>query len=118
MYSTGCFPKTKAAANSRGLYGTLKGRRLLGLPEVLVVHRDVVLPLLRDIVLGENCGYWASRFARAAIDAFGWIDVEHRRRFKFRLIFFWMNAVHGTGIHTSGVLRADARLTNDVGHRG
>src|SRR5258706_16052043 len=84
---------------------------------MLVVHCDVVLPLFRNIVFRENRGYRAGRFASAAVDAFGGMNVEHRRSFEFGFILLREDAVHWTGVDTSRVLRIHAWFADDVGHR-
>src|SRR5688572_15574967 len=90
---------------------------LLRLTEVLVIHRNVVLPLFRDIIFREDRSDGTSRFARAAVNALRRIDVQHRGCFEVRLILFRMNAVHWASVDARGVLRVHTRLTNDVGHR-
>ena len=52
----------------------------------------------------------------AAIDALVRVDIQHFCRRKFRFVFPRMNAVNRTDIDTRAILRADARLTDDIGH--
>src|SRR5215813_13998758 len=93
----------------------LRGRqRLLLLVDVRPLLRElrvqgrVLLPLLREIVLGEDGLGRADRLARAAVDAFVGVDDEEVRAL--------VEAVHGTDRHAIGVLAGDAGLGNDEGH--
>src|SRR5437016_2451639 len=71
---------------------------LLGNSEVLVVHWDVVLPLLWYVVLREDRRYWAGRLTGATINAFLRMNVKHRGCLEIRLILFRMDAVHRAGV--------------------
>src|SRR5262245_61995657 len=84
---------------------------------VLVVHRNVVLALLRHIVLGEDSGNRASRVTSTSIDPLLRMDVKHRGGLELGFVFLRVDAVHRTCVHASRVLRADARFTNNVCHR-
>jgi len=59
----------------------------------------------------------SNRHASAAVDAFLGMDIQHRRGCKFRLAFPRMNAVHRTHVDAGGVLRANAGIGDDKGHR-
>jgi hypothetical protein len=78
--------------------------------EVLRVLGDVVTPLLRNGVLGEDCTNRAGRFARATVDTLVGVD-------KVLIVRVGcVDAVDGTDIHAGRVLGIDAWLANDVGH--
>src|SRR5882672_10913344 len=67
---------------------------LLRLAVMLVVHLNVVVPLLRDVVLGEDGSDRTGRLTRTAVDAFFRMDIQHRRCFEFGFIFLRMDAIH------------------------
>src|SRR5438552_5144604 len=77
--------------------------------EPLRVDRGELLPLAGDIVLVEDRGHGAYRLARAAVDAFVRLDVQHARPL--------VDAIHRTLVHAGAVLHVDARLADRVGHR-
>src|SRR5439155_21163674 len=77
--------------------------------EPLRVDRGELLPLAREVVLEEDRGHGAHRLARAAVDAFVRLDVQHARAF--------VDAIHRTLVHAGAVLHVDARLADRVGHR-
>src|SRR5262245_62917655 len=77
--------------------------------EELLIELDVVLPLIRGLVLGEDRLDRADRLAGAAVDALLGVDVQH--------LVTLVNAVNRADLHAGLVLHADARLGNDVGHR-
>src|SRR5215468_5582092 len=84
---------------------------------MLVIHRDVVLPLFRYIVLRKDGSHRARGFARTAVDALFRMDVKHRRRLELRFVLLRVDAVHRTRVDASRILRADTRFTNDICHR-
>src|SRR5688500_18447470 len=71
---------------------------LLRLLKIVGVHRDEVLPLLRRLVERVNRFNGTRRHARATVDAFIGVNVEHLRRLKLRLVLPGMDAVDGTDI--------------------
>ena len=90
---------------------------LLRYAEMLVVHRDIVLPLFGNVILRKDGRNWTSRLASPTVDAFFRMDVQHRRSFKFGFVLLRMDAIHRTRIDTRSILRADAGFANDVCHR-
>src|SRR6266511_696066 len=78
--------------------------------EIVGVDLDVVLPLVRHRVLGEDRRHRALRLARPAVDALLGIDEEHR------IVIGGVDAIHRTDIDAARVLDADAGLGDDVGH--
>src|SRR5262249_35286792 len=84
---------------------------------MLVIHRNVVLPLFWNIVFRKDGGHWACRFTSTAIDALFGMNVKHRSSFEVRFILFGMDAVHRTGVDACRILGADAGFTNDICHR-
>jgi hypothetical protein len=83
---------------------------------VIGVDLSVLLPLVREIIESENGRYGADWNASAAIDTFHRIYVKLRGGLKFRLVFFGMDAVYGTRIHTRSVFGADTGLGNYISH--
>src|SRR5439155_26343597 len=114
-------PEARTSCHDSGFWLLTSGFRsyqtLLRFSVVFVVQLNVVLPLLRDIVLRENCSDRTGRLARTTIDAFFRMDIKHRRCFEFWFIFLWMDAIHRTSVDAGRVLSADARFANDVCHR-
>src|SRR3989442_827284 len=86
---------------------------LLGKAVMLVVHRDVLLPLFRNIVFREDRGDGAGRFASATIDAFTRMNVQHGGGFELRFVLFRVDTIHWTRIHARRVLRVYAWFAND-----
>lgn len=76
--------------------------------EDLLVDRDVLLLVLRDILLREDRVDRALWLAGAAVNALVGVDVEH-------LVVF-VDAVYGADIHAGSVLGFDAGFGDDVGH--
>src|ERR1043166_4713633 len=89
---------------------------LLGQSVVLVIHRDVVLPLFRNVVFREYRGDRTRRLAGAAVYTFARMDIEHCRGFKFRLVLLRVDGVPGTSINARRVLRVYTRFANNVSH--
>src|SRR5688500_15638427 len=69
----------------------------------------VFLPLLRGVILVEDRFHRAYRLARAAVDAFVRVDVEHPPAL--------INAVARAFLDASTVLQIHTWLCNDVRHR-
>ena len=95
--------------------GKAKGGKLPS--EVIRVHLREVRPLVRKIVEGEDRRDGADRHASAAIDAFHWIDVQHRFRLEFGIVLLGMNAIDRAGVHARRVFHADTGFRNHIGHR-
>lgn len=72
------------------------------------VHWRVVLPLRRDIGLGEDRFDRAFRYAGFAIDAIAWIDVKKH--------VILIEALNRTNRHAIGVLAIVARFANSMRH--
>src|SRR5690242_13555495 len=86
-------------------------------PVVLRVALGEALPLLRQIIEGEDGRHRTHRDASTAVDTFDRINVEHLF-FRVRwLILLWMNAVHRARVHAGGVLGPDARFCDHISHR-
>src|SRR5580704_7163472 len=83
---------------------------------MLVVHRDVVIPLFRNVVFREDRGDGAGGLASAAIDAFSWMDVEQCCGSEVRFVLLGMDAVHGAGVNARRILRVHAWFADDVSH--
>src|SRR6266704_5939738 len=102
--------------------GELLGRELAGL-DVAFVQFRILLPLLRQVVQGEDRGDRADRYAGAAIDAFHGINVELRNAVErwpsvvVGRILLGVDAIYGTGVDAGGVFGTDAGFGNDKGHR-
>src|SRR5204862_4746683 len=77
--------------------------------EPLSVDRGELLPFAGDVGLVEDRGHGAHRLARAAVDAFVRLDVEHPRAF--------VDAVDRTLVDAGAVFHVDARLADRVRHR-
>src|SRR3989338_3112196 len=88
-----------------GLRGRLDARIVL---EELLVQLGEVLPLVRDLVLGEDRLHRAHGLARAAVDALVRMDIEHGLAL--------VDAVHGADLDAGLVLDVDARLGDHVRH--
>jgi hypothetical protein len=76
-----------------------------------------VSPLLWEIVGSKDCRYWAGWDASAAVNAFDRIDEELIALSETALVFFGVDAIDRTGVHTGGVLGADTGFCNDVCHK-
>jgi hypothetical protein len=81
--------------------------RVLAL-EHFTIDLDVLLQVRRNVLFGEDRRYRALRLARAAIDALVGMDVQ--------LVRSLIDAVHGTYIYASAVLRILAGFSYDVRH--
>src|ERR1019366_9759590 len=86
-------------------------------PEVLRIPLGVLFPLFRQVVEREDGRDRAHRYAGAAVDAFYGIDIQHLLSRELVGVLLGMNAIHRTGVNTSGVFGSDAGLGNYVGHR-
>ena len=84
---------------------------------MLVIHRDIVLPLFRHIVFREDGSHRTGRFASTAIDAFFRMNIKHRSGFKLGLVLLGVDAIHRACINARSILGADARFANDICYR-
>src|SRR3972149_1449521 len=80
------------------------------------VLRSEVLPLIRELFLGEDGGYRTHRFTGSAVDAGLGIDVELHGGLETCLFLGGVDAIHRAYFHTGSVLRPDARLSDEVSH--
>src|SRR5689334_1748942 len=87
---------------------------LVGVP--VGVDLREVLPLLRQVVFGEDRLYGAGRLACAAINALVRMDVEQLRRLELRLILARMDAVHRANVYASRVFGPYAGFRNNISH--
>src|SRR5215467_5176912 len=76
--------------------------------EELLVHLDVLLPVRRRLVLGEDRLDGADGLASAAVDALIRMDVEHGLAL--------VDAVHGAHLDAGLVLHVDTGFSNDIRH--
>src|SRR4029077_5483074 len=88
--------------------------RFLRIP--IGVDRRVALPLFRQVLEGENRGYWTDGDAGAAIDAFDGINIELLLCLMLGFVLARVDAVDRADVHAGRVFRADARLSNHVSH--
>src|SRR5688500_3524789 len=84
--------------------------------KVLRVYGDKALPLLWRFVQCKDRFDRTGRDARTAVYAFIRMDIEHFCRLKAWFVLPRMDAVDGTHVHAGCILRADARLANDIRH--
>src|ERR1039458_8861203 len=84
--------------------------------KMICIDLHELLPLNRKITFGIDRLYRAYRDTRTAIDALHRVDVEHRCRIPFDLIFSRMDAIYRAGINTGSVFSPHTRLCNDVCH--
>src|SRR5215216_4288771 len=83
---------------------------------VVRVQLGVLLPLVRELVLGEAGIHRAGLDAGIAVDALVGVDVEHLDLVVIRLVGRRMDAVDRTDLDARVVLLADAGLRDDVCH--
>jgi hypothetical protein len=83
---------------------------------IVGVNGREVLPLLGEIVFSEDRLDRASRLARAAVDALVGMDVQQLRAFECLFVLARVNAVYGTDVHASRVLRPYAGFSDNVRH--
>ena len=81
------------------------------------VDRSEAVPLFREIFESKNSGHGANRYARATIDAFGWVDVELSLRLESRLILARMDAVHRADVDAGGIFGFNAGVSDDERHQ-
>src|SRR4051794_27069960 len=84
--------------------------------EISGVAWSEVVPLLRQVIEGEDSGDGADRHARATIDAFYRIDIKHLFSPVCGLVLLRMNAVDRASVDTGGVLRPNAGFCDYVCH--
>ena len=80
------------------------------LVEVVLIHLDVVFPLIRYGVLGEDRAHRAHRLACAAVDALIGVNEVHVVRVGC------IDTVHRANIDTACVLQVHARLGDHIRH--
>jgi hypothetical protein len=83
---------------------------------VVRVDLDIFLPLRWDGALLEDGGHWTSRFARAAVDAFLGVDIEHVNGLEFGFALRRVNAVYRTHIHAGSIFDTDTGLRDHIRH--
>src|SRR5690349_9133653 len=76
--------------------------------EVILIFRDVRLPLIRSVFFREDGGHRALRFASSAVDTLVGVDVKLVRAF--------VNAVYRADVNATPVLHVNTRFSNDVRH--
>lgn len=75
-----------------------------------------VLPLLGEIVFGEDRLDRASWFASSAVDAFVGMDVEQFRGLELGFVLARMNAIYRADVYASRVLGPYAGFSDNVRH--
>jgi hypothetical protein len=75
-----------------------------------------VLPLLWQVILGEDSLDWASGLAGAAVDTLIRVDVKHLSRLEVRFVLTRMNAINRAHVYASRVLGPNAGFSNNVRH--
>src|SRR5262249_9135618 len=88
-----------------------------GLFIVVGVDLGEVLPLLGQIIFSEDRLDGAGRLASSAVDALGWVNVEHFRALEIGFILARMNAINGADVNARGVFGAYAGLGYNVSHK-
>jgi hypothetical protein len=83
---------------------------------IIGIHLYEVPPLLWSIIFGEDGLDRACRFARAAIDAFIRVNVEHLCALESILVLARMDAIYGANVNACRVLRSNAGFCNNVCH--
>src|SRR2546423_3196992 len=83
---------------------------------VLGVDLGVLLPLVRELVLGEAGVHRAGLDAGVAVDALVGVDVEHLDLVVVGLVRRRVDAVDGTDLDARVVLGPDAGLCDYIGH--
>src|SRR5207249_597745 len=83
---------------------------LFGDSEMFVIHRDVVLPLFRDVVLWKDGRHRTGGLTSTTIDAFFRMDIKHRRCLEIGFVLLGVDAVHRAGVDARRILGADARF--------
>src|SRR5262249_48773879 len=81
----------------------------VGLDEVLLMRGRRVDALV-------DRGHRAGRHARPAVDALLGVNVEHRGRREFGLVFSRVDTVHRADVHAGGIFRLNARVSDDERH--
>jgi len=86
------------------------------LPIEIGVDRDEVPPLVGDGGCNINGRRWASRLARAAVDALAGIDEEMINIVILLFIWCGMDTIDGANIDARRIFGADTRLGDHIGH--
>src|SRR3989304_2999804 len=84
---------------------------------ILRIHWNEVFPLFRRFVEREDRLDRTRRDARAAVDAFVGVNVQHFGGREIRLVLARMNAIDGAHVNAGGVLRSDAGFADNVSQR-
>jgi hypothetical protein len=84
--------------------------------EEVSIDLNPLLPLVGNGRLLKNGGNRTCRLARTTIDTLIRIDVELLSGLKAPLTLCWMDAVNRTHLDAGCILRANTRLSDDVGH--
>jgi hypothetical protein len=80
------------------------------------VHCGEVLPLLGQIILGEDGLYRTRGLARSTIDTLVRMDIEHLSALKIRFILPRVNAVNRANVNTSRILGPNAGFSYYISH--
>jgi hypothetical protein len=80
------------------------------------INLSKMLPLLREVIFGEDSLNWTRRLTSSAIYALIGVNVEHFCRLKISLVFARVNTIDRTDIHTSRVLCPYAGFRYNVSH--
>jgi hypothetical protein len=84
--------------------------------KVIGIHLYEVPPLLWGIIFGEDCLDRACRFARATINAFIRVNVEHLCRLESIFVLARVDAIYGADVNACRVLGPNAGFCNNIGH--
>ena len=80
------------------------------------VPSDIVSPLKRYILFGEDCAYRAFRLAGSAVYALLRLNVKLKSFREARLILSWVNAIARAHVKAGGVFDAYTGFGYYVGH--
>ena len=86
------------------------------LDEEVSIDLNVLVPLLRQILFGEDGLHGAFINTEATVDAHIRVNVQQLRILKVAAVLGGVNAVNRAHLDTRCVLGADAGFRNDVGH--
>jgi hypothetical protein len=83
---------------------------------VIRIDLDEVAPLLRNVVLSEDCLNWTGGFTRSAVNAFIRMYVQEFGRFEVGLILSRVNAIHRADVYAGSVLCPYAGFRDHISH--
>src|ERR1700686_4136289 len=86
-------------------------------PKIFGVPLGETFPLLWQVVQRKNCRHRAHRHTGSAVDALNRVDVQHFLLCVRRRILLWVDAIHRASVDTCGVLGANTRFCDYVGHK-